>query len=36
VVVYSLTRQFDGRGLEMYFVFGISKKDFLDESERMA
>jgi hypothetical protein len=30
VVAYNLARQFDRKGLEIVFVFGISKKDFVD------
>lgn len=30
MVAYNLARQFDRKGLEIVFVFGISKKDFVD------
>jgi glycosyltransferase involved in cell wall biosynthesis len=30
VVAYNLARQFDSKGLEIDFVFGISKRDFVD------
>jgi hypothetical protein len=30
LVAYNLARQFDEKGLEIDFVFGISKKDFID------
>jgi glycosyltransferase involved in cell wall biosynthesis len=36
VVAYNLARQFDMKGLEIDFVFGISKKDFLDSYDEFS